>query len=377
MSFIAIIGAINALFLGLLGIIQTDIKRVVAYSTLSQLGYMAVALGCGAYTIGVFHLMTHAFFKALLFLSAGSVIVAMHHEQDMRKMGGLWKYMPITYVVSIIGDLALSGIPPLAGFFSNDQILDAASNYHAQGMFGGSFVVFSVYASVFVTACYSFRQLFMTFHGKERFRDVTDSHEHGHDDHHGHVEPKESPWTITVPLIFLAIPSAIIGYLAFNAFAPETFFHGAIFDASYYVKFYEEDMPTQMGMMIHSLTTPPVYLALSGILAAFIAHKSPAFVNTLKTVFKPLIFVMERKYFMDNLFIDVLAPIGRGLGKLFWSIGDVLLIDGLIVNGSARVVNFFAKIFRKMQTGYVNSSATYMVLGLLVLLTFFTGLILR
>ena len=377
LSFIAIIGAINALFLGLLGIIQTDIKRVVAYSTLSQLGYMAVALGCGAYTIGVFHLMTHAFFKALLFLSAGSVIVAMHHEQDMRKMGGLWKYMPITYVVSIIGDLALSGIPPFAGFFSKDQILDAASNYHAQGMFGGSFVVFSVYASVFVTACYSFRQLFMTFHGKERFRDVTDSHEHGHDDHHGHVEPKESPWTITVPLIFLAIPSAIIGYLAFNAFAPETFFHGAIFDASYYVKFYEEDMPTQMGMMIHSLTTPPVYLALSGILAAFIAHKSPAFVNTLKTVFKPLIFVMERKYFMDNLFIDVLAPIGRGLGKLFWSIGDVLLIDGLIVNGSARVVNFFAKIFRKMQTGYVNSSATYMVLGLLVLLTFFTGLILR
>ena len=377
LSFIAIIGAINALFLGLLGIIQTDIKRVVAYSTLSQLGYMAVALGCGAYTIGVFHLMTHAFFKALLFLSAGSVIVAMHHEQDMRKMGGLWKYMPITYVVSIIGDLALSGIPPFAGFFSKDQILDAASNYHAQGMFGGSFVVFSVYASVFVTACYSFRQLFMTFHGKERFRDVTDSHEHGHDDHHGHVEPKESPWTITVPLIFLAIPSAIIGYLAFNAFAPETFFHGAIFDASYYVKFYEEDMPTQMGMMIHSLTTPPVYLALSGILAAFIAHKSPAFVNTLKTVFKPLRFVMERKYFMDNLFIDVLAPIGRGLGKLFWSIGDVLLIDGLIVNGSARVVNFFAKIFRKMQTGYVNSSATYMVLGLLVLLTFFTGLILR
>ena len=377
LSFIAIIGAINALFLGLLGIIQTDIKRVVAYSTLSQLGYMAVALGCGAYTIGVFHLMTHAFFKALLFLSAGSVIVAMHHEQDMRKMGGLWKYLPITYVVSIIGDLALSGIPPFAGFFSKDQILDAASNYHAQGMFGGSFVVFSVYASVFVTACYSFRQLFMTFHGKERFRDVTDSHEHGHDDHHGHVEPKESPWTITVPLIFLAIPSAIIGYLAFNAFAPETFFHGAIFDASYYVKFYEEDMPTQMGMMIHSLTTPPVYLALSGILAAFIAHKSPAFVNTLKTVFKPLIFVMERKYFMDNLFIDVLAPIGRGLGKLFWSIGDVLLIDGLIVNGSARVVNFFAKIFRKMQTGYVNSSATYMVLGLLVLLTFFTGLILR
>lgn len=373
LSFIAIIGAINALFLGLLGLIQTDIKRVVAYSTLSQLGYMAVALGCGAYTVGIFHLMTHAFFKALLFLSAGSVIVAMHHEQDMRKMGGLWKYMPITYVVTIVGNLALSGIPPFAGFFSKDMILDAASNAHAHGMFGSSFVVFCVYAAVFVTACYSFRQLFMTFHGKERFRDTHDEHhdDHGHDDehHHGPVEPKESPLVITLPLILLAIPSVVIGWLAFDRFVPGEFFHGAVFNADFFVKAMEEDPTNPVAMMIHSLTTLPVYIALAGILTAFIAHKSPAFVRVVKTVFKPVIYVMERKFFMDDLFINLLAPMGRGLGKILWSIGDVLLIDGLVVNGSARVVALFSRIFRKMQTGYVNSAATYMVLGLLVLLT--------
>jgi NADH-quinone oxidoreductase subunit L len=378
LSFIAIVGAINALFLGLLGIIQNDIKRVIAYSTLSQLGYMAVALGCGAYTVGVFHLMTHAFFKALLFLAAGSVIVAMHHEQDMRKMGGLWKYMPITYAVMLVGNLALSGIPPFAGFFSKDLILEAATNYHEHGMFGGAFVEFSVYAAVFVTACYSFRQLFMTFHGEERFRHAADD-EHHHDDHghHGPVEPKESPFVITFPLVFLAIPAAVIGWVAFSHFAPEGFLSDAVFDASYYVKFFEEDGVTPISMLMHAFTTLPVYIALSGILAAYVAHKSPAFVKGLQTIFKPIIYVMDNKYFMDNLYINIFAPIGRGLGKVFWSIGDVLVIDGLVVNGSARVVNFFAKIFRKMQTGYVNSSATYMVLGVILLLTFFTGLILR
>ena len=381
LSFIAIIGAINALFLGLLGLIQNDIKRVVAYSTLSQLGYMAVALGCGAYSVGIFHLMTHAFFKALLFLAAGSVIVAMHHEQDMRKMGGLWKYMPITYVVTIIGNLALSGIPPFAGFFSKDMILDAASNAHEHHMFGSSFVVFCVYAAVFVTACYSFRQLFMTFHGKERFREVHhDDHGHdGHDDHggHGHSEPKESPWVITLPLVLLAIPSVIIGWLAFDKFVPGEFFSGAIYNAQFFAEEIIKDPTTPIVMMAHSLHQPPVYLALAGIIAAFIAHKSPAFVAVIKTIFKPVIFVMERKYFMDDLFINILAPIGRGLGKILWSIGDILLIDGLIVNGSARVVAVFAKIFRRAQTGYVNSAATYMVLGVLILLTFCTGLILH
>jgi NADH-quinone oxidoreductase subunit L len=380
LSFIAIIGGINALFLGMLGLIQNDIKRVVAYSTLSQLGYMAVALGCGAYTVGIFHLMTHAFFKALLFLAAGSVIVAMHHEQDMRKMGGLWKYMPITYVVTIIGNLALAGIPPFAGFFSKDMILDAANNFHEHGMFGGSFVVFCVYAGVFVTACYSFRQLFMTFHGKERFREEhhDDAHDaHGHDDHHHAVEPKESPLVITLPLILLAIPSVIIGWLAFDKFVPGEFFHNVVFNADFYAKALEEDPVNPISMLIHSVTTLPVYLALSGILAAFIAHKSASFVKVVKTVFKPFIFVMERKYFMDDLFINLLAPMARGLGKILWSIGDVLLIDGLVVNGSARVIAFFAKVFRRAQTGYVNSAATYMVLGILILLTFCTSLILR
>lgn len=380
LSVIAIIGAINALFLGLLGLIQNDIKRVVAYSTLSQLGYMAVALGCGAYTVGIFHLMTHAFFKALLFLAAGSVIVAMHHEQDMRKMGGLWKYMPITYVVTIIGNLALAGIPPFAGFFSKDLILEAASNFHEHGMFGGSFVVFSVYAAVFVTACYSFRQLFMTFHGRERFRDVQDDHHHdahGHDDHHGPVEPKESPWVITLPLVLLAIPSAIIGWLAFDKFVPGEFFHNVVFNADFYTRFLEEEPVNPAGMLAHSLHGLPVYLALAGILAAFIAHKSPMFVSIIKTIFKPFIYVMERKYFMDDLFINILAPIARGLGRVLWSIGDILLIDGIIVNGSARIVAFCSRVFRKMQTGYVNSAATYMVLGVLILLTFCTSLILR
>lgn len=381
LSFIAIIGAINALFLGLLGLIQNDIKRVVAYSTLSQLGYMFIALGCGAYSVGVFHLMTHAFFKALLFLAAGSVIVAMHHEQDMRKMGGLWKYMPITYVVTIIGNLALSGVPPFAGFFSKDMILEAASNAHEHGMFGSSFVVFCAYTAVIVTACYSFRQLFMTFHGKERFRDAhnEDHHDaHAHDDHGHHaVEPKESPWVITLPLILLAIPSVIIGWVAFDKFVPGQFFHDAIFNASFFADKLAEDPITPIHMMIASLHELPVYLALSGIVLAFIAHKSPAFVTIVKSVFKPVIYVMERKYFMDDLFINIFAPLARGLGKVLWKVGDVFFIDGLLVNGSARVVAVFAKIFRRAQTGYVNSAATYMVLGVLILLTFCTSLILH
>lgn len=391
LSFIAIIGAINALFLGLLGLIQNDIKRVVAYSTLSQLGYMAVALGCGAYSVGIFHLMTHAFFKALLFLAAGSVIVGLHHEQDMRKMGGLWKYMPITYVVTIVGNLALAGIPPFAGFFSKDMILVAATNAQAHALFGSSFVVFCVYAAVFVTACYSFRQLFMTFHGKERFREIT-AEQHGHTragtdaappadaEQHQHsaaLSPHESPWVITLPLIFLAIPSLIIGYLAFFKFVPGEFFHNAIFNADFFTQKLAEETITPVQMMRASLHELPVYLGLAGIITAFVAHKSPVFVRSVKFIFKPVIYVLERKYFMDDLFINILAPFGRGLGKVLWSIGDIFLIDGLVVNGSARVVAICAKIFRRAQTGYVNSAATYMVMGILLLLTFCTGLILR
>jgi NADH-quinone oxidoreductase subunit L len=372
LSFIAIIGAINALFLGLLGLIQNDIKRVVAYSTLSQLGYMAVALGCGAYTVGIFHLMTHAFFKALLFLAAGSVIVALHHEQDMRKMGGLWKYMPITYIVTIIGNLALAGIPPFSGFFSKDMILEAAATAHHHGLYGSGFVLFCVYAAVFVTACYSFRQLFMTFHGKEQFH-----HDNHAQEQHGSGIPQESPWVITLPLILLAVPAVVIGFLGFNYFVPGDFYQGAVFNAAFFKQKTAEEPLGVMLMLKHSLHELPVYLALLGIITAFIMHKCAQVRNLVRGLFKPLIWVMERKYFMDDLFINCFAPGARILGKFLWSIGDTLLIDGLIVNGSARVIGVCAQIFRKMHSGYVNSAATYMALGILILLTFFTGLIIH
>lgn len=368
-------GGINCLFMGLLGIIQNDIKRVVAYSTLSQLGYMAVALGCGAYSIAIFHLMTHAFFKGLLFLAAGSVIIAMHHEQDMRNMGGLAKYMPITYITMLIGSLALAGIPPFAGFFSKDMILDAARVAYNSGLPGGAFAVFTVYASIIITAIYSFRLIFMTFHGEERFRAHKDTHSHGHDDHHHALEPKESPWVVTLPLVLLAIPSILAGYLFFKGFVANTILHESVTNISWYVSAIQDEMHTPLQMIKGAFTELPLYFALSGILIAWIMHKNKSLNAQVKRVFAPINFILERKYFMDDLYIAILAPLGRGLGRFLWNIGDMFIIDGVIVNGSAKVVNVYAKILKKVQSGYVNTYATFMILGVILLLTFCTKLI--
>lgn len=380
LTVIVIAGGINCLFLGILGIIQNDIKRVVAYSTLSQLGYMAVALGCGAYSVAIFHLMTHAFFKGLLFLAAGSVIIAMHHEQDMRRMGGLAKYMPITYVTMLLGSLALAGIPPFAGFFSKDMIIDAAVVAYHNGLPGGAFAVFTVYASIIVTAIYSFRLIFMTFHGKERFRDIHHDDEHGHnashDDHHHAVEPKESPWVVTLPLVLLAIPSVIAGYLGFKDFVGNTILSNSVSNISWYVSGIQNEVHLPIKMILSSFTELPLYFALSGILIAWLMHKNPKFMQKFMQKTKPLYYVLDRKYFMDDIYISFLAPLSRGLGRFLWNIGDMFVIDGLIVNGAAKVVNVYAKIFKKLQGGYVNSYATFMALGIILLLTLCTRLIL-
>jgi NADH-quinone oxidoreductase subunit L len=364
-------GGINCFFLGILGIIQNDIKRVVAYSTLSQLGYMAVALGCGAYSVAIFHLMTHAFFKGLLFLAAGSVIVAMHHEQDMRKMGGLAKYMPITYITMLIGSLALAGIPPFAGFFSKDMIISSAKIAFEHHLPGGAFAVFTVYASVFVTALYSFRLIFMTFHGKERFSTHHDNNAMGNHSH----KPHESPWVITLPLVLMAIPSVIIGFVALQSFASGEVFTGVVFNASWISNAIAEELPTPLKMIGESFTNPPVYLALAGIIVAFIFHKVAGLSDKLVRAIKPIYILLENKYYMDDLYIKIITPLARKIGRLLWTIGDMLLIDGLLVNGLAKLVNWYAKIFRKIQSGYVNSYATFMIFGIIILLTLCTRLI--
>ncbi len=381
---IIVAGGINCLFLGVLGIIQNDIKRVVAYSTLSQLGYMAVALGCGAYSVAIFHLMTHAFFKGLLFLAAGSVIIAMHHEQDMRKMGGLAKYMPITYITMLIGSLALAGIPPFAGFFSKDMILESAKVAFENGVPGGWFAVFTVYASIIVTGIYSFRLIFMTFHGEERFRHVSHDDNHSHDTHanshdsHSHhhaVEPKESPWVVTLPLVLMAIPSAIIGYLGYNGFVSDSILANSVTNINWYVEHIQNEVGTPLHMILEAFTELPVYLAFGGIVIAFIAHKNPIKTANFVKAINPIYIVLERKFYMDDLYINFFAPVARGIGRFLWDIGDMVIIDGLIVNGSAKVVGWYSRVLRKVQSGYVNSYATFMVLGVILLLTFCTKLI--
>ena len=308
--------------------------------------------------------MTHAFFKGLLFLAAGSVIVAMHHEQDMRKMGGLAKYMPITYVTMLIGSLALAGIPPFAGFFSKDMIISATQIALAHNLPGSYFAVFTVYASVFVTALYSFRLIFMTFHGKERF---------AADGHHSH-KPHESPWVITLPLVLMAIPSIIIGWVALQNFASGEIFNQVVFNADWIRSAIAEDFPEPLKMMHESLTSPPVYLALAGIIVAFIFHRIDGLGHKLVKLIKPLYIVLDNKYYMDDLYIKLLMPLGRSIGKFLWTFGDMLFIDGLVVNGCAKLMNWYAKVFSKIQSGYVNSYATFMIFGVIILLTFCTRL---
>ena len=372
LNFILIIGAITALFMGFLGIIQNDIKRVVAYSTLSQLGYMTVALGVSAYSVGVFHLMTHAFFKALLFLGAGSVIIGMHHDQDIRNMGGLRKYMPITWITSLLGSLALIGTPFFSGFYSKDSIILAvgASNLPAAG-----FASFAVVAGVFVTAFYSFRMYFLVFHGKENFhhKPFPGEHDH-HDDGHGHAHtPHESPAVVWWPLVLLAIPSVLIGYFTMSPMLVGDFFKDAIaVDPARHpgMAAVAEHAGDAYHMAMHGLVTLPFWLAVGGVVLAWLFYLVvPAVPAAMAKLLKPLIVVLENKYFLDWFNEQVLAKGARLLGKGLWKGGDQGLIDGVLINGSARLVGALAGLTRLVQTGHLYWYALVMLLGVFGLLS--------
>ena len=379
LNFIVIIGSITALFMGFLGIIQNDIKRVVAYSTLSQLGYMTVALGVSAYSVGMFHVMTHAFFKALLFLGAGSVIIGMHHDQDIRNMGGLWKRMPITWFTFLLASLALIGTPFFSGYFSKDSIIMAveASNLPAAG-----FAQFAVLAGVFVTAFYSFRVYFLVFHGKENFhhKPFPGEHDH-HDDDHGHAHeahahvPHESPWVVTAPLVLLAIPSVVIGFLTVRPLLFGDFLKSAVFvDAAKHPAMSElaQHFHGATAMALHGFQALPFWLALGGVVTAYVFYMvAPQIPATLAKVLRPLIVIGENKYYLDWFNEKVIAAGARLLGRIFWKVGDVALIDGLIVNGSAKLVGLFGSLTRLFQTGYLYHYALVMILGVLALMTWF------
>jgi len=378
LNLIMVIGAITALFMGFLGIIQNDIKRVVAYSTLSQLGYMTVALGASAYSVAVFHLMTHAFFKALLFLGAGSVIMGMHHNQDIRWMGNVRKYMPITHWTSLLGSLALIGTPLFAGFYSKDSIIEAVLESHLPA---AGFASFAVLAGVFVTAFYSFRMYFLVFHGKERFDQNPDAHHddhHGHGDHHASHDPHESPWVVTVPLVLLAIPSVVIGFLTIQPMLYGGFFKDAIFVNAQKHPVMEElahafHGPLQMAM--HAFSTMPFWLALAGVALSYYMYMvNPAVPAAIKRNMMPIFNILENKYYLDWINENILARGARALGSGLWKIGDQKLIDGLVVNGSWKLVGAIAGIARKAQTGYLYHYALVMILGIFVLLTYFVWL---
>ncbi len=356
LSVILVIGGITALFMAFLGVVQNDIKRVVAYSTLSQLGYMTVALGASAYSAAIFHLMTHAFFKALLFLGAGSVIIAMHHEQDMRKMGGLRKYMPITYWCVVIGSLALSGIPPFAGFFSKDMIIDAVRDSQIPG---AGFAYFAVLAGVFVTAFYTFRLLFMTFHGKPRMDHHTESHLH------------ESPWTVTVPLILLAIPSAYAGWAYINPLLFGNYFGNAIYvtESHDVIRHLREDVSSGQ-IVLQNITGMPFILALCGIATAWFFYiLRPDFPGRIAERFRAIYVVLDNKYYFDQFNDWFFAGGARKVGNFFWRLGDVKIIDGFFVNGSAKVVAGISRLIRELQSGYVYHYAFAMIFGFFVLLS--------
>jgi NADH-quinone oxidoreductase subunit L len=383
LNFIMTIGAITALFMGFLGIIQNDIKRVVAYSTLSQLGYMTVALGASAYSVAVFHLMTHAFFKALLFLGAGSVIMGMHHNQDIRYMGGVRKYMPITWITSLLGSLALIGTPFFSGFYSKDSIIEAVAESHLPA---AGFAHFAVLAGVFVTAFYSFRMYFLVFHGKERYDQNPDAHHghHGHhDDHHddhGHDDhgPHESPWVVTVPLILLAIPSVVIGYMTIDPMLFGEFFKDAIFvdgDKHHVMHELADAFHGPVAMALHAVTTAPFWLALSGVVVSWYMYLiNPAVPAALGRALRPLVVILENKYFMDWFNENVLARGARALGNGLWKVGDRTLIDGLLVNGSWKLVGMVSAWTRKLQSGYLYHYALVMILGIFLLMTYFVWL---
>ena len=380
LSFVLVMGATTALFTGLIGIVQNDIKRVVAYSTLSQLGYMTVALGASAYSVGVFHLMTHAFFKALLFLAAGSVIIGMHHDQDIRNMGGLRKYMPITWLTSLVGSLALIGTPLFSGFYSKDSIIEAV---HASHLPGAGFAYFAVVFGVFVTAFYSFRMYFLVFHGKERFGQAAHDHHGDHDDeepaadhHHGLApgeKPHESPWVVTAPLVLLALPSVFIGYWTIQPLLFGDFFKDAIVtDIARHPAMQElaSHFHSAGGMALHALQTVPLWFAVAGVaLAWWFYLKQPSIPAAIKARFEPVYTLLDNKYYMDWFNEHVLSAGARLLGTGLWKGGDVGLIDGVVVNGSARAVGAIAQFARLMQTGYLYFYALVMLLGIFGLMT--------
>ncbi len=355
LTFVLVIGAITALFTGLIALVQFDIKRVVAYSTLSQLGYMMVAQGASAYAVGMFHLTTHAFFKALLFLAAGSVIIALHHEQDMRRMGGLRKYLPVTYWTSLVGCLALIGFPGFAGFFSKDALIEAEGLSQIPG---AGFAEFCIVAGVFVTSLYTFRMFFLVFHGQERMDAEARSH------------LREPPWVVWLPLVLLAIPSAIIGWFATGPMVFGSFFGDSLFVRP------EHDVLARLGeewhgpfsFLVHGFQGLVLYLALGGaVLAWFLYLRRPDLPDQLREKFGALYRLLENKYYADWLAERVIPAAGRATGSLFWRVGDVTLIDGGLVNGSARVVGWGSALIRRLQTGFLYHYAFVMVIALALL----------
>ncbi len=386
LSFVLVIGATTAFFMGLLGVVNNDIKRVIAYSTLSQLGYMTVALGVSAYGAAIFHLMTHAFFKALLFLAAGSVIIALHHEQDMRRMGGLAKYMPITAVTCWIGALALIGTPFFSGFYSKDAIIEAVGESHR---WGAAYAYWCVLCGVFVTALYTFRMLFLTFHGPERFRAASSAHAarsghtddgHAHDGHdHGHgATPRESPLVVTLPLIGLAIPSVLIGALTVGPVLFGGYFGHSIFvlPANNVIGVLGEDFGGAVQFALHGLFKLPFLLALAGAVTAwacFLWRPMWADVAVRVRVSGWLYRVLTHKYYFDWFNEQVLAALARLIGVGLWKGGDEALIDGAMVNGSAATVGWTGSLLRRIQSGYLYSYAFWMMIGLAVLLAWFLG----
>jgi NADH-quinone oxidoreductase subunit L len=377
LSFVMIIGAITALFMGLLGIIQNDIKRVIAYSTLSQLGYMTVALGASAYSVAMFHLMTHAFFKALLFLGAGSVIIGMHHDQNIQNMGNLKKYMPITWITFLIGSLALIGTPLFSGFYSKDSLIEAVK---LSDISGSHFAYFSVLVGVFVTAFYSFRLYFLVFHGKEKWRLQKLTH---HDDHHHGLTPKdnphESPLSVTLPLVLLAIPSVVIGFMTIEPILFGSFFSKSIFldieahpTMELLSHHFHEIYHGPFGMALHSIISLPFLFALSGVALAYYCYEVN--LNLPKTIFnrtQTIYRVLENKYGFDSFNEKFFAFGSRFLGNKFWQIGDVKIIDGWIVNGTAKSISKLAEKIRVIQSGYIYHYAFAMVIGVFLFLTFF------
>ena len=380
LNFILVIGAITALFMGILGIIQNDIKRVIAYSTLSQLGYMTVALGASAYSVAVFHLMTHAFFKALLFLGAGSVIMGMHHNQDIRWMGGVRKYMPITWITFLLGNLALIGTPFFSGFYSKDAIIEAV---HASTLPGAGFAYFAVLAGVFITAFYSFRLYWIVFHGQERYDQNPDAHHgHAHDDHHhGHdAKPHESPWVVTLPLVLLAIPSVVIGAIALMPMLFGDFFNGVIFvDGSKHPAMAElaQAIHGWVPMALHGFSAPPFWLALAGVVVSYVFYMVKPEIPAAIMAFSKkigLYQVLEGKYGVDWVYENIFARGARAFGTVFWRVGDQALIDGAVVNGSWKVVGKIASVVRWFQSGYIYHYALVMILGVFLLMTYYVWL---